>query len=97
MDRRDADMKAELDARAELAVEPPQQSMAELARMNAARTSVTIVKWQAEREWEVAVLSCGHEIRVPFPFGNRHPPGRLPTGTTLSCEECRAAKLREGE
>ena len=91
MSERDADMKAELDERADIKVEPPEQSMAELRRRNAARTEVTITEWRPDGpDWAIAYLSCGHKYRVPVPFGRRYP-----EGTVLACEWCRVAKLKE--
>lgn len=89
MNDREADLRAELADRAY--VEPPEQSGAELARRNAARTSVTIESWRKKDYWwDVATLSCGHEVRVPSPFGQQHA-----VGTRVSCEWCRHAKLKE--
>ena len=90
MNDRDADLRAELQDRADIRDEPPELSMARLRRMNAARTEVSIIEWSVTSlSWDVAVLSCGHEIRLPVPFGHRHP-----VGTLLSCETCRNEKMK---
>ena len=89
MTSRDEDMAPELADRRDMKAEPPHQSMAELRRRNAARTEVTIVEWREDNDWDVAVLSCGHEKRIGLPFGRRYP-----VGTRLSCEECRNQKLK---
>jgi len=91
MNSREEDMAPELADRRDMKAEPPHQSMAELRARNAARTSVAIVEWLFDGpDWDIALLSCGHTMRVWKPFGHQHH-----IGTRLSCEECRNQKLKE--